>query len=80
MLFVGLFLCRKNGKLVGTYPKDVKIPLYPSVGLHSPNERYDVLVFDQRIICIAYVTYLFTIAHESSLALPSSESDAFVTV
>lgn len=32
----------KNGKLVGCRPKDVKCPLYPSVGLHSPNERVEV--------------------------------------
>eukprot|EP00250_Pteridium_aquilinum_P024567 c29258_g1_i1 orf=64-1431(+) len=31
-----------NGKLVGSRHKDVKIPLYPSVGLHSPNERVDI--------------------------------------
>lgn len=31
-----------NGKLVGSRHKDVKCPLYPSVGLHSPNERVDV--------------------------------------
>lgn len=32
----------KNGKLVGTHFKDVKCPLYPSIGLHSLNERIEV--------------------------------------
>ncbi|KAH6558371.1 hypothetical protein KP509_1Z067400 [Ceratopteris richardii] len=31
-----------NGKLVGSRHKDVKCPLYPSVGMHSPNERVDI--------------------------------------
>ncbi|MCO5576532.1 hypothetical protein L7F22_030343 [Adiantum nelumboides] len=31
-----------NGKLVGSRHKDEKCPLYPSVGLHSPNERVDI--------------------------------------
>eukprot|EP00249_Psilotum_nudum_P007140 c20336_g1_i1 orf=333-1706(+) len=32
----------KNGKLVGTCTKDVKVPLYPTIGLHSPNEKVEV--------------------------------------
>lgn len=36
------FFFTKNGKLVGTYAKDVKCPLYPTVGLHSLNEKIEV--------------------------------------
>jgi len=32
----------KNGKFVGSAPKDVNGPLYPTIGLHSPNEKVDV--------------------------------------
>lgn len=32
----------KNGKFVGSTPKDVKGSLFPTIGLHSPNEKVDV--------------------------------------
>ncbi len=32
----------KNGKLVGGTFNDVKAPLYPTIGLHSPNEKVEV--------------------------------------
>ncbi|XP_002992236.2 ran-binding protein M homolog [Selaginella moellendorffii] len=32
----------KNSKLVGKKSKDVKVPLYPTIGLHSPNEKVSV--------------------------------------
>lgn len=32
----------KNGKLVNSVFKDVKAPLYPTIGLHSPNEKVEV--------------------------------------
>eukprot|EP00252_Welwitschia_mirabilis_P004656 TRINITY_DN14955_c0_g1_i1.p1 TRINITY_DN14955_c0_g1~~TRINITY_DN14955_c0_g1_i1.p1 ORF type:complete len:458 (-),score=92.78 TRINITY_DN14955_c0_g1_i1:28-1401(-) len=32
----------KNGKVVGTYPKEVKGQLFPTIGLHSLNEKVDV--------------------------------------
>ncbi|CAM6100520.1 unnamed protein product [Calypogeia fissa] len=32
----------KNGKLVGTAFKETKGPLYPTVGMHSPNEKVEV--------------------------------------
>ncbi len=32
----------KNGKMVGATFKDVKTALYPTIGLHSPNEKVEV--------------------------------------
>lgn len=39
-----LWICRKNGKFVGSTPKDVKGSLFPTIGLHSPNEKYVFLL------------------------------------
>ncbi|KAJ0977046.1 hypothetical protein J5N97_012520 [Dioscorea zingiberensis] len=33
------FFFTKNGKLVGNVRMDIKVPIYPLVGLHSPNEE-----------------------------------------
>ncbi|KAJ7522175.1 hypothetical protein O6H91_19G086200 [Diphasiastrum complanatum] len=33
------FFFTKNGKIIGTTFKDVQLPLYPTFGLHSPNEK-----------------------------------------
>lgn len=35
-----LLIGSKNGKLIGTVPKDVKCPLFPTVAVHSQNEEY----------------------------------------
>ncbi|CAL9086394.1 unnamed protein product [Musa acuminata var. zebrina] len=36
------FFFTKNAKLVGTVPKDIKGPLYPSIAVHSQNEEVTV--------------------------------------
>lgn len=32
----------KNGAVVGTVPKDMKGPLFPTIAVHSQNEEYVV--------------------------------------
>ncbi|URE41785.1 SPRY [Musa troglodytarum] len=70
------FFFTKNAKLVGTVPKDIKGPLYPSIAVHSQNEEYAVgFILEERLKQQAMIEKLSLQPNISHWVCPPTRKD-----
>lgn len=53
LTYFALRVClSKNGTVVGTVPKDMKGPLYPTIAVHSQNEEYVISSLNIKLLLL----------------------------